>query len=542
MEMASASVASSCNSDSPDSDDEEYIDNTACSITESANDVQSSPSGESSNFSQSSYASESSLSSAEKIQNAHDPGSGDEASMVEAAAAADVADEVDHSDIAFLEAEIAGYAEEADLVKRPRIAARTTPRRREVVVPPRARLEIQELYSVLSAIRNGNLDDPNGIAEARIIQTIMDMDYVSAGHLASLSVRKSTIPCFTCAQEAFANLGHNHHTFKSMFGFSVVEVEHMANVLFLGAPRFRAERVQYQTEECLLVVLARLKLSVATLSAMQVLFKRASSSLAEIFRDASKYILDEHAFLIHWKHIDRFAPIVTDCKRVMLQKYRDVLKNPDADLPERFQGVGGILDGSKFEISRPNIANGADVQRSYYNGKGAAHYINSLMVILPNGIRACAIHMTGRHADPYVLTDEVRAMFALIDLPLLGDAIFGYSAHIRGLEKPSESTIAPEASVGLAGIRIAVEWGFAEIKNHYPLLATPCKLKLFQTRPLGLIELGVLFANFRTCMRGENTTSYFNLLPPTLESYVHDFGVRPRLSSRQPGVSAGTEQ
>jgi len=114
----------------------------------------------------------------------------------------------------------------------------------------------------------------------------------------------------------------------------------------------------------------------------------------------------------------------------------------------------------------------------------------------------------------------VKGALQFLNLPVLGDAIFGKSDFVRGMEKLSKSKLSAAKSVGVAAIRIPVEWSFADIKQNFPLTTSFTKLKLFQTRPKAIIEMAILLANFRLCFRGENATTYFGFLPPKFSDYV----------------------
>ena len=76
-------------------------------------------------------------------------------------------------------------------------------------------------------------------------------------------------------------------------------------------------------------------------------------------------------------------------------------------------------------------------------------------------------------------------------------------------------------------MRIPAEWTFAEVKEYFPLTNQYHKLKLFQTRPLVILEVAFLLANFRICFRGGNATTFNRMMPPQFEDYVN-FGVKPK--------------
>ena len=96
-----------------------------------------------------------------------------------------------------------------------------------------------------------------------------------------------------------------------------------------------------------------------------------------------------------------------------------------------------------------------------------------------------------------------------MNLPVLGDAIFGYCDVIRALEKLTKTTIAAHQSVGISGIRIPVEWTIAKIRSEWGLTTNFTKLKLFQTRPKSIIVTAILLSNFKTCFAQLSTSTCY---------------------------------
>jgi hypothetical protein len=58
----------------------------------------------------------------------------------------------------------------------------------------------------------------------------------------------------------------------------------------------------------------------------------------------------------------------------------------------------------------------------------------------------------------------------------------------------SYQTLTAKQALAMGSVRVPVEWSFAYLKQHYPLVASREKLKLFATRPLSIIQMGVLLA------------------------------------------------
>ena len=67
--------------------------------------------------------------------------------------------------------------------------------------------------------------------------------------------------------------------------------------------------------------------------------------------------------------------------------------------------------------------------------------------------------------------------------------------------------------------RICVEWGFGKVVQEFAFLDFKKNLKL-QLQPVGkYYAVGVLLTNAHTCLYGSLTSRFFNIEPPSLESY-----------------------
>ena len=82
-----------------------------------------------------------------------------------------------------------------------------------------------------------------------------------------------------------------------------------------------------------------------------------------------------------------------------------------------------------------------------------------------------------------------------------------------------DTTIEPDDAMSLSALRIPVEWAML-MKQDLKLLQCRDKMKLFQTRPKPLIEMGTLLVNFKLCLCGENITTFYAVKPPTLIAYL----------------------
>lgn len=110
------------------------------------------------------------------------------------------------------------------------------------------------------------------------------------------------------------------------------------------------------------------------------------------------------------------------------------------------------------------------------------------------------------NGDPYVL---------------YGDPTYGINRNIiapyRGANiTPNEHLFNRDMSK----VRISVEWGFGKIFQYFAYLDFRKNLKVL-LQPVGKYYLvGSLLINCHTCLYGSITGSYFQLDPPSLETYL----------------------
>ena len=74
-------------------------------------------------------------------------------------------------------------------------------------------------------------------------------------------------------------------------------------------------------------------------------------------------------------------------------------------------------------------------------------------------------------------------------------------------------------NTAMGKVHFCVEWGFGEIIQQFAFLDFKKNQKVF-LQPLGKYYLvATILSNCRACLYG-NTSSFFNLAPPTLEEYL----------------------
>lgn len=72
----------------------------------------------------------------------------------------------------------------------------------------------------------------------------------------------------------------------------------------------------------------------------------------------------------------------------------------------------------------------------------------------------------------------------------------------------------------MRSLRISVEWGFNKIIQEFAFLDFKKNHKLLLQDVGRLYVVGMLITNCHTCLYGGETSSYFQINPPTLEEYL----------------------
>lgn len=97
--------------------------------------------------------------------------------------------------------------------------------------------------------------------------------------------------------------------------------------------------------------------------------------------------------------------------------------------------------------------------------------------------------------------------------PLLASLIVPYAA-------PQPNTPQQRFNCGMSKAREAIEWAFKDIIQSFSFLDYHKNLKIFLS-PVGVYYVvGALLTNCRTAFRGNQTSKYFGLHPPSLHGYV----------------------
>jgi len=74
-------------------------------------------------------------------------------------------------------------------------------------------------------------------------------------------------------------------------------------------------------------------------------------------------------------------------------------------------------------------------------------------------------------------------------------------------------------NVDMAGVRVAVEWGYKEVKQVLTSLDFKRKLKIQEGLVVLVYRTAVFFCNIRCCLYGRKTGTFFKCAPPSVGRY-----------------------
>ena len=332
----------------------------------------------------------------------------------------------------------------------------------------------------------------------------------------------------------------NNRDFRNDFRFSRDHIPPLIAALQLPA-KIRSGGYTFTADDAISVLLFMLATD-ATLVKVNQKFGIKRSKASAIFR-----------WTVHWLQDRWYKPLfVTDFHRWVpyFQDWaRAVLEVQGGDDGTSYTGIIAFIDGTLNPTCRP----APWLQRAFYNGYKKQHGLHWQGTLAPMGLLIdLAGPFEGRHSDKWMLNvSEIceRLKDALswavgCGKPaswLLGTLYFftdgGYNRrlvlHTIAQKPPGGELTAAQERVNkkLSKTRIANEWIYGRIGALWPYVATKINMAIGRGTPGSAFVVAALLTNALTCLEGNNTSKYFNLVPPSLEEY---FGNAPAAASCPP--------
>ena len=125
-------------------------------------------------------------------------------------------------------------------------------------------------------------------------------------------------------------------------------------------------------------------------------------------------------------------------------------------------------------------------------------------------------------ADSGLLRDLEAYVFSPAGLPMCiyGDPAYPLRVHLQGpFRNPHLTPLMEAFNASMSSVRISMEWLFGDVINYFKFLDFKKNLKIGMSSIGKMYIVCALLHNARTCLYGNETSSFFELEPPTLEEY-----------------------
>lgn len=101
---------------------------------------------------------------------------------------------------------------------------------------------------------------------------------------------------------------------------------------------------------------------------------------------------------------------------------------------------------------------------------------------------------------------------------IYGDPAYPQSAYIfSGYRNPREGSIEANFNTIMSSVRETVEWGFKDVISQFRFLDFKIAHKIFLIPTAQYYMVGSFFHNLRTCFYGNETSSYFDAVPMSID-------------------------
>lgn len=129
-------------------------------------------------------------------------------------------------------------------------------------------------------------------------------------------------------------------------------------------------------------------------------------------------------------------------------------------------------------------------------------------------------HDAGMLADSRLLQDLQRFAVSPTGQPfcIYGDPAYPLRVQLQGPFKNAILTPQMQAyNTAMSKVRMSVEWLFGDISTYFKFIDFKKNLKLYLSSIGKMYVVSAILRNAVTCLYGNQTSSFFDLDPPTLQ-------------------------
>lgn len=219
-----------------------------------------------------------------------------------------------------------------------------------------------------------------------------------------------------------------------------------------------------------------------------------------------------------WGHLLDVRTCGNLLSRQRLQRYaQQVRSHCNVDL------IWGFVDGTLRPVARPSRG-----QEAVYNDRKHFHALKYQIISTPDGLLFAQGPWDGSQDDSSVwkmsgIADWLQASSFSNDgkkLYLFGDRGYHLDHHLiipyKGDDISSEETL---LNLIMSKYRITVEWAIGSVVALFPRLSNRQQQKFLLTHIANDYLIVVILRNALSCLKGNTTSRYFGLDPPSLDMY-----------------------
>ncbi len=243
-------------------------------------------------------------------------------------------------------------------------------------------------------------------------------------------------------------------------------------------------------------------------------------------------------------HVSFWKPYFPQCaeaiREFLLQKHNLVFRA--ADMEGGFS-VFGFIDNTLNPTCRPGSGPNGDgpnaprynreIQEAFYTGWKKLNGMKYQTVNLPNGM---IMHAYGgvsiRHNDSWSLRmSDINGIVSRaqegspVQYIMYGDSAYTWMSHLKSryVAALGDNLTQRERDedIAMSSVRESIEWDYGRIKSLWKTIDYKKMLRIGDGLVSDIFITAMLFPNAHCTMNGSQTTSYFNLMPPTLEEWTH---------------------
>lgn len=316
--------------------------------------------------------------------------------------------------------------------------------------------------------------------------------------------------------------------FEKLFRFSEREIPRLIAAMELPAVIKTACRRRFSDDQAISVLLYRLSQR-CTYLGINKEFGLKRSAASALLNWTYEYLHTRWYKPLFVTDFKRWAPFFPEWAAAVHAK--SGYEGPD--------GVPWFVDGSLHEVAQPE---GQALQAAYFNFSKWTHANLMQGCLAVCGIIIdCAGPCPGAHNDQYILNwSRLLSRFKSAlewaaeqawgewDWPHgrfygIGDAGYARSIllhvpfkNVPGLEMPRAQRA---ANLKLSRVRIPNEWIFGRIEALFPMVEEKDFMQTAVVPVAKIYICAAMLTNAHTCLRGNATSQYFGVRPPTLEWY-----------------------